>query len=246
MPFYDLSPKESVLRAEFSTFCETSSTERKNNISLALKSLDGAFIEPNAEFSFNDTVGERTVEKGYKNAKIISKGKFVDGIGGGVCQVSTTLYNALILADIKIIEWHSHSLVVSYVEPSFDAMVSYGYADLKFINNTHNPLMIKTVFSGDKLTVKLFGEPMDYRIERKSTVLEQIVGNDIIKLDKELKTDLYEGERAVVIPKKDGCKSKGEIVKISGGKVLEKIEIRKDYYKKIDGLVVEGVRKRQQ
>ena len=95
MPFYNLSPKQICLRSKFYTSFSTSSLERIHNIKLASKSLDKVVIESNAEFSFNKTVGARTVERGYKNSKIIVGGAFIDGVGGGVCQFSTTLYNAL-------------------------------------------------------------------------------------------------------------------------------------------------------
>ena len=95
MPFYDLRPQEMVLRAEFCTYYSSSTSERKHNITLATKALDNTFIDVGAEFSFNLTVGERTVKRGYKTSKIIVAGEFVDGVGGGVCQVSTTLYNAV-------------------------------------------------------------------------------------------------------------------------------------------------------
>ena len=124
MPFYDLQPKKIVLRAEFSTNYSSSTDARKFNVALASKTLDNTLVDINGEFSFNYTVGERTERRGYKKAKIIVGGEFVDGVGGGVCQVSTTLYNAVLLAGLKIIECHPHSLPVSYVAPSFDAMVN--------------------------------------------------------------------------------------------------------------------------
>ena len=120
-------------------------------------------MDINGEFSFNYTIGERTERRGYKKAKIIVGGEFVDGVGGGVCQVSTTLYNAVLLAGLKVVECHPHSLPVSYVEPSFDAMVNSGWADLKFINDTHNPVIIRARADGAKLTIQIFGEPMNER-----------------------------------------------------------------------------------
>ncbi|MBR1984094.1 MAG: VanW family protein [Clostridia bacterium] len=160
MPFYDLQPKELTLRASFYTSYPASTEERKNNIKVASKSLDNVFVDSNSEFSFNDTVGPRTVNRGYKTAKIIFGGQFVDGVGGGVCQVSTTLYNAVLLAGLLISEYHPHSLAVSYVAPSFDAMVNSGSADLKFINNTHNPIIIKSHADDASIKIEIYGEPM--------------------------------------------------------------------------------------
>ena len=144
MPFYDLQPKDIVLRATFSTDYSKSSAERKHNVGLAAKSLDNVFVDAGGEFSFNKTVGERTYKRGYKSAKIIVNGEFTEGVGGGVCQVSTTLYNAALLAGLEISEVNQHSVAVSYVAPSFDAMVNSGSADLRFINRTHNPVIIRT------------------------------------------------------------------------------------------------------
>ena len=162
MPFYDLRPQQLVLRSKFFTSYPSSTEERKSNIKLAAKSLDYAFVDVGGEFSFNQTVGARTEKRGYKTAKIIVGGEFVDGVGGGVCQVSTTLYNAVLLAGLKVTEFHAHSLPVSYVAPSFDAMVNSGSADLKFINNTHNPVYIRAFADDATLTIEIYGEPMNF------------------------------------------------------------------------------------
>ncbi|MCL1900886.1 MAG: VanW family protein, partial [Firmicutes bacterium] len=119
------------VRSVFSTDFSSSTPERKNNIALSLKKLDGLIITPNQEISFNEIVGPRTTANGFLKAKIIMDNEFVDGVGGGVCQASTTLYNALLLADISITRYSKHSLKVGYVLPSFDAMVSSA-SDLKF------------------------------------------------------------------------------------------------------------------
>lgn len=242
MPFFGLNPQNRVLRAEFSTYYDESSNERKNNISVAAKALDNAFIDVNAEFSFNDRVGVRTEKRGYKNAKIIVKGKFIDGVGGGVCQVSTTLYNAALLSDLKITEHHAHSLTVSYVEPSFDAMVNSGSADLKFVNNTDNPLIIKTKATGEKLTVKIYGEPLKGKITRKSVVKEYVSPIfEKIRDDKHEYNDLYEGEERITYYGKNGIKSEGYILKEINGTYKEK-KIRSDFYAPINGTIMIGTK----
>lgn len=101
------------------------------------------------EFSFNAAVGERTEERGYSTAKVIENGKFVEGVGGGVCQVSSTVYNCALLSGLTVTERHRHSLAVSYVEPSFDAMVSYSYADLRFYNDTGKSVFIVADADGE-------------------------------------------------------------------------------------------------
>lgn len=242
MPFYGLAPSERVLRAEFSTIYNTSSNERKINIFLASKSLNNYFVDVNAEFSFNKAVGERTEKRGYKQAKIIFNGEFVDGVGGGVCQVSTTLYNAVLLSGLNVIEYHPHSLPVSYVLPSFDAMVNSANADLKFVNNTKNPIIIKTIADGNKLTVKIFGEPMTERYERKSEIIEKIAPpkEEIIIDEKGEFPHLHEGEYEFISYSKGGYKSKGYLITWHNGKASKQKQIRSDYYRAVKGKVVYG------
>ena len=245
MPFFALSPKELVLRAEFSTDYSKSSAERKHNIELAVSSLNKTFIDANGEFSFNLTVGERSEKRGYKNAKIISKGEFTEGLGGGVCQVSTTVYNAFLLADLLILEYHPHSLAVSYVEPSFDAMVSYGYADLKAKNTTKNPMIIYASANGNTVTVKVYGERKDYVIERRSKVTGSIPAPYNIVTNGENGEEYPtppEGEKMIVRYGKNGVKSEGYLVKKKNGKVIWKKRIRKDAYSPIPFFVVLGTK----
>ena len=243
MPFYGLSPKFLTVRSNFSTTYEKSSSERKSNIKLAAKSINGTLVDVGGEFSFNMTVGPRTEKRGYKSAKIISGGEFVDGVGGGVCQVSTTLYNAAVLAGLKISEYHPHSLPVSYVAPSFDAMVNSGSADLRFVNNTDNPIVVMATANGEKLTVKIIGEPLGVEFKRVSTVIKTIPAPDylVIKDDKNEYPDLYEGERLYLSYSKDGIKSQGYVETYKNGKLVNKIKLRTDTYSPVQGKVVIGV-----
>ncbi|MBE5754482.1 MAG: hypothetical protein E7340_04040 [Clostridiales bacterium] len=242
MPFYDFQPKEIVLRAEFYTSYPSSTDERKTNIMLAAKSLDNILIAPNEEFSFNKTVGERTEKRGYKSAKIIVNGEFVDGVGGGVCQVSTTLYNAVLLAGLKIIEYHPHSLPVSYVAPSFDAMVNSGWADLRFINNTHNPVILRTFADGSILKVQVYGEPMQEKIIRKSIITGEIPAPEYEILTDTLRefSDLYEGDIKIITYSKAGYKSEGYLIKTVSGKVISSTKIRSDSYSAVRGKIIKG------
>ena len=242
MPFYQLNPQKIVVRATFETSFASSTPERKHNISLASQALNNSFIEPNAEFSFNQRLGVRSEKKGYKNAKIIVDGKFVDGVGGGVCQVSTTLYNALLLSGMNVIEHHPHSLAVSYVSPSCDAMVSYGHSDLKFINCTDNPILIKSSTTNDKLTITILGCPMQEKYTVKSIVTGEIPSTEerVSLENTSLFPDLKEGEKKYLIYPKNGVKSEAYIIKSINGKVIEKKLIRRDKYRSITGVYVEG------
>ena len=241
MPFYDLQPQKIVLRAEFSTDYSKSSEERKHNVRLAAKALNNAFIDVNGEFSFNRVVGARTEKRGYKLAKIIVGGEFTEGVGGGVCQVSTTLYNAALLAGLKITEVHQHSLAVSYVKPSFDAMVNSGSADLRFINKTHNPVVINAFADGKTLTVKIYGEPMREKYERKSVVLKEIEPEYSVIADEAGEySDLYSGERKIIKYGKKGLISEGYLIKKVKGKTVSEKRIRRNKYAAVNGVIVEG------
>ena len=153
--------KFSNLRADFSSNISSSSPDRKHNIKNALMSLNKIEIYPNQIFSFNKAVGRRTAENGYREAKIIVNNEFVDGLGGGVCQVSSTLYNSALLAGLEIIEANKHSKQVSYVPFGFDAMVNFGSSDLKFRNNTNEKLTIITNYTSSSARIRIFGESLN-------------------------------------------------------------------------------------
>lgn len=141
----------------FSTHNENT-RNRGVNIRLAAAAIDGTVLFPGEEFSFNDVVGPRTPEKGYVIAHIYSDGEVRDGYGGGICQVSTTLYDAVLLANLAVTERHNHVFTVSYVPLGLDAAVSYGYADLKFKNNTNYPLCINArVSENNTLAFSILG-----------------------------------------------------------------------------------------
>ena len=144
------------------TTTTTSNSNRNENIRLAVAALNGTIVKPGQEFSFNNTTGARTEEKGYKPATAYLNGEVVQEPGGGVCQVSSTLYNAVVFAGLKSTERHAHSYEPSYVTPGEDAAVSYGGPDFKFVNNSEYPLAIKASFSASdrKLTIALYGVPI--------------------------------------------------------------------------------------
>ncbi len=242
MPFYDLCPKDLCLRSKFYTSYSNSSHERKHNIKMAALTLDKTFIDVGAEFSFNQTVGARTEQRGYLTSKVIVGGEFIDGVGGGVCQVSTTLYNAVLLSGLKITEYHPHSLAVSYVAPSFDAMVSYGFADLKFINDTHNPIIIHTLTTDSSITIEIYGEPSEYTYFRQSVTTGEIPAPKEKEIfdEKREYPELYEGQKKVLKYSKAGLTSQGYIVKLKNGKPLSTKKIRTDSYNATQGLVIYG------
>ena len=242
MPFYNLHPATLTVRSRFYTSYSSSSAERKWNIKLASKKLNKTFVDVGGEFSFNQTVGERTARKGYKTAKIIVGGKFVDGVGGGVCQVSTTLYNAVLLAGLTITEYHAHSLPVSYVNPSFDAMVNSGSADLRFINNTSNPILIFVEADDCRITVTIVGEPKEYEYERRSVIKEELPApaEEIIYDDMGIYPDLHEGEQKFLCYSKPGLISEGYLVVKKNGVIVGNKKIRRDRYNATKGVIIKG------
>lgn len=146
------------LRAYAVTNASSSSSNRLTNITLALDAINGTLLQPGEEFSFNQTVGKRTAERGYKVAAAYSGGEVTEELGGGICQVSTTLFNAVVKADLEVTERHAHSMPVSYVDKGKDATVSWGSQDLKFKNNTSEPMYIVAYLDSEKkVRVGVFG-----------------------------------------------------------------------------------------
>lgn len=141
----------------------TQNPDRNNNIKLACEAIDGKILQPGEEFSFNHTTGNRTLERGYKPAGAYQNGKVVLEPGGGVCQISSTLYNAVIRAGLMPTERHSHTFEPSYVTPGEDATVSYdGYdgPDMRFVNTTASSLALRATFYNRIVTISLVGLPV--------------------------------------------------------------------------------------
>ena len=141
---------------QFSTSFNDNSA-RGSNIYVAGKSTSDRLIMPSETFSYNNSTGARTWSNGYKTAKVIVGGRYVNGEGGGVCQVSTTIYNAALLSGLDIVEVHNHTFPSHYVGKGRDAAVSYGYIDLKFKNNFAHPIYIKNIVSNGAITSKIYG-----------------------------------------------------------------------------------------
>ncbi len=134
------------------------SPETIENVRLAAEAVDMTLVRPNETFSFNDIVGIRSEEKGYKPGLMYSNGDVVMGIGGGICIASTALYKAALESGIRILERHPHSGPVSYADPGRDAAVSYGWADLKLKNDSGGMLLVRAAVHEDQLFVALYGK----------------------------------------------------------------------------------------
>ena len=190
--------------------------------------------------------GDKTPENGYQKAKIILNGVYVDGYGGGACQASTTLYNALILADLEILEVNPHSLPVSYVPLAFDAMVSEGYSDLRFKNNLEKPIYLKTWGDNQKAYVEIYGQAFDdgVEIKRRAEFIETIPheGDVIVKDEnKEYANQItYLGEYLRIRYPREGYHSKAYLEYYKNGELISQKLIRDEYYYPQKGLVMEG------
>lgn len=138
----------------------TSNSRRNTNVKLAAQAINGKILQPGEEFSFNETVGQRTAEKGYQGAAAYNNGEVVEEIGGGVCQVSSTLYNAVLKSGLKTTVRRSHTYEPSYVTPGTDATVSWGGPDYKFVNNSSTAIGIRASYSNQTVTVSIYGIPV--------------------------------------------------------------------------------------
>lgn len=224
------------LISKFSTYYGDSSANRKHNVALAASMINGTVLLPEEEFSFNDTVGFRTEARGFKTAYIISDGAFVEGVGGGVCQVSSTIYNCALLADLTISKVYPHSLPVYYVAPSFDAMVSRG-SDLRFVNTLAAPITIKMEADGKYLRAEIYGvKGRDVR--RRSETLDKIP-SEVQYIDD---PTLPLGEERVDSYGKNGLKSEGYLEYFKDGKLVDTVKIRIDSYKPQKEIVFRGTK----
>lgn len=246
IPYEVILPKTTVfelkgytfLRGSFYTDYASSSAERKANISLAAQFLTCVKIEDGEEFSFNETVGTRSEGRGFKKAKIIVDGKFVDGVGGGVCQVSTTLYNALLMSGIFPTEWHRHTLKVGYVDAGFDAMVNENTSDLKFKNDTGGLIFIEAVAYKNRLIVNVYGKKNECKYERVS-VVDEVIEPDEYEIV--FNKDLLYGEENVIQNAKNGLKSSSYLRIYKDGKLIGTKKLRTDIYKPIRGIKEVGL-----
>ena len=158
------------LLSQYKTTYSTRDTDRTTNLRLAANKINGTVVMPGETFSYNKVVGERTIAAGYKEAPIYVSGKVVDGLGGGICQITSTLYNAVVYANLEIVERSNHQFIPSYVTASRDATVVYGSIDFKFKNNRDYPIKIVCSVSGGIASFQIFGMKTenDYDVEISS------------------------------------------------------------------------------
>ncbi len=154
------------LLSTFSTRYQASNANRTTNLKLAVQKINGTILLPGQEFSYNKTLGERTIAAGYKEAAVFSNGQVVNGLGGGICQISSTLYDAVVKANLQVTVRRNHQFVTSYLPAGQDATVVYGSQDFKFVNSRSYPIRLQASVSGGVATISVWGlkEDVEYDI----------------------------------------------------------------------------------
>ncbi len=206
------------LVASYTTSFDPSKVSRSTNLRVAAKALDGTVVKPGDTFSFNGVVGERTEDAGYQDALVIVNGEFVPGLGGGVCQVSSTLYNVLLLADLPIVERNNHSLVITYAPLGQDATVAYPSLDLKFKNDSSSYLLIRSKVTTNTITFYLYGQPNPDRQVLISNITNSVIPDKEQRVvDKSLPAGTTQikqyGAPGYVVTSYRTVKIKGQVIK---------------------------------
>jgi vancomycin resistance protein YoaR len=218
----------------------TSSSSRNTNIRLCSSAFNGYVVAPGETFSINTLTGPRTSAKGYKEAGSIQNGILIQEPGGGVCQVSTTLFNAVVRAGMEIVERHGHSWPSDYVKIGMDAAIDYPAKDFKFKNTSDAPIYLVSTFEDRKLTVEVYGKPVveeGVTIELRSTTDSTMKrGDDIMVFD----DTLAPGQNKTVRKGRDGKKSTTYIQYVKDGKVIEEKVLFTTTYPAIRAIVNYG------
>ncbi len=191
------------LISSFSTTYNARQKDRTTNLKLAAEKINGTVLMPGETFSYNTVVGKRTIDAGYKEAQIYVSGKVVDGLGGGICQVSTTLYNAALFANLEIVERSNHQFIPSYVGAGRDATVVYGAIDFKFKNTRNYPIKIVCSVENGQCNFWLYGlkEQTEYEVQvyanvisRSGTAIKSKTYRTIKLNGQEIKTELLSAD----------------------------------------------------
>ncbi|WAM33139.1 VanW family protein [Caldicellulosiruptor morganii] len=224
----------------FTTRFDASNRPRSENIRVAAKKINGNLVMPGEVFSLSKAIGPVTVENGFKIAKVIVNNEFVDGVGGGLCQIATTLYNAVLLAQLKVVERVPHSALISYVPPGRDATIASGSIDFKFKNTTSAPVYIESYASQNTVTVNLYGENSHKNevVKFESEILERVPYKKIYKND----PNLPKGVQKLSNKPQDGLKVKTYMLVYENGRLKEKKLLSIDYYKPVNAIILVGTK----
>ena len=222
------------------TDASTSNKNRLANLRRALGSIDGICLEPGQSFSFNETVGERTEENGYLVAGAYGDGEVIDELGGGICQVSTTLFNAVVKADLKVTERHSHSMPVAYVDLSKDAAVNWKSKDFRFTNNSDDNVYIICELTGDRrVLVRIYGK----LLQNGESITVESETTEVVPFDTEMRVnaDLSIGQEKEVREGQDGYRATAYKVRWdASGREIGRQVLCKSFYEPISKIIEYG------
>lgn len=223
----------------YSTKYDGGNADRTTNLRIAINKINGTVVNPGQTFSYNATLGERSVAAGYKEAKVYQGGKVVDGIGGGICQISSTLYNAVVYANLDIVGRRNHGFLTSYTGPGRDATVVYGAIDFKFKNTRNYPIKIVGSVKNGIAKVDIYGvkEETEYKVEFQTSVTETIP-YAVTYIDDET---LPAGKEVVEQKGTNGCKSVTYKVLYLNGAVVSKKVLSTDTYNAMERVIRRGV-----
>jgi len=226
--------------AEFVTRYDISNKNRSNNLEIASKKIDGTIILPGEIFSYNKIVGERTIAEGYKEAAIYSGGKVIDGIGGGICQLSSTLYNTVIYANLEIVSRTNHRFSTSYVTEGRDATVSWGTIDFQFKNTRTYPIKIVSTVRNGIVRVEIYGieEEKEYEVQIESDITE-VIPYTINYIDD---NELEKGTEIVEQQGFNGAKSVTYKVVKYNGILISKTLLSNDTYSPMEKIIRRGTK----
>ena len=222
----------------FSTRYDVTNEDRSTNLEIAAAKIDGTILSPGEEFSYNKIVGERSIAAGYKEAKVYQGGEIVDGLGGGICQVSSTLYNAVVFANLKVTQRFNHQFTTSYVAAGRDATVAYGVKDFKFINNRTYPIKINISINSGVAKVDIYGinEEIEYQVDFDVETVSTIPYETKEEIDSSLPAGTervkQRGANGVIVNVYKIIKQKGI--------TLTKEFISKDKYNALDRIIIKS------
>ena len=228
------------LLATFSTNYNAGDTNRTTNLKLSAGKINGTVLLPGDEFSYNKIVGERTIQAGYKMAATFSGGKVVDGLGGGICQISSTLYDAVVMANLDVTVRRNHQFVTSYLPGGKDATVVWGSQDFKFVNSRKYPVRITATVSGGVATVQVWGvkEEVEYDITIETKKTATIPYTTQYVKD----STLPKGTQKVVQNGNNGSKYEAYKVMRLNGEVVSRTLLSKDTYNAKNKIVKIGTK----
>lgn len=224
--------------SNFKTRYDVSNIGRSINLKLACQKINGKVVLPGEVFSYNKTLGPRTVATGYKNAKVYESGQVVDGIGGGICQISSTLYNAVLKANLEIVERRNHQFVTSYIGEGRDATVVYGMTDFKFKNTRKYPIQIKASVQNGIADISIYGikEENEYTFDFYTKVIEYLPFATQYIEDGSLPV----GTEKVKQKGARGVKTETYITKRLNGKVISTKLLSRDTYTPMNKIIIKG------